>query len=56
MSPRFWQGIAAAAWTGLLLVAALVLAVQSHGTHSVSLSPTPEAPPFAPDTPSASPP
>jgi hypothetical protein len=55
VSTRFWQAVAALAWTGLLLVAALVLAVHSHGIHRVSLSPPREGPPFVPDAPAASP-
>ena len=35
MSTRFWQIVAAAAWMGVLLVAALVLALQSRTPHEV---------------------
>ena len=54
MSVRFWQAVAAAAWAGLLLIAALVLAVESQSRYQVR-----EAPVEAPrgiDAPSASPP
>ena len=55
MSTRFWQAVAALAWTGLLLVAALVLAVHSHSGHGISLSAPPEAAPVVQDAPLASP-
>ena len=53
MSTRFWQIVAAAAWMGVLLVAALVLALQSRTPHEVRPAWKPAASEL--DAPSASP-
>jgi len=53
MSTRFWQIVSAAAWMGVLLVAALVLALQSRTPHEVRPAWKPAASEL--DAPSASP-
>ena len=56
MSTRFWRMLAAAAWTGLLLIAALVLALESRGRYPMWDRPAPEGTPFGLEAPAASPP